>query len=59
MTPSGRITQVNSGVFLMNLTRMRERKFATDQRIAKEMFKWDKDFLLALYYKNKKDMFYI
>ena len=57
MTPSGGVTQVNSGVFLMNLTRMREQKFATAEAISLNMFKWDKDLLLPLYYRNKKDMF--
>lgn len=51
------MTQVNSGVFLMNLTRMREPVFNTAESISLNSFKWDKDLLLPLYYRNKKDMF--
>ena len=58
MTPSGKLTQVNSGVFLMNLTRMREHRFVTSEAISLNgTFKWDKDLLLPLYYRNKNDMF--
>lgn len=51
------MTQVNSGVFLMNLTRMREPVFNTAESISLNSFKWDKDLLLPLYYRNKKDMY--
>ena len=57
MTPKGGVTQVNSGVFLMNLTRMREERFVTAESISLNNFKWNKELLLPLYYRNKKDMF--
>ena len=57
MTPNGRVTQVNSGVFLMNLTRMREPVFRTNDRISLDDFSWNKDLFFPLYHKYKSDMF--
>lgn len=57
MTPNGRVTQVNSGVFLMNLNRMRKPVFRTNDKISLDDFKWDKDLFFPLYHKYKSDMF--
>ena len=57
MRPSGGVTQVNSGVFLMNLTRMREETFVTSETISLDTFKWDAKLLIPLYYRFKKDMY--
>merc|ERR1719454_436227 len=57
MTPNGRVTQVNSGVFLMNLTRMRRPVFRTNDKISLDDFKWDKDLFFPLYHKYKSDMY--
>ncbi|XP_039249590.2 glucoside xylosyltransferase 1-like isoform X1 [Styela clava] len=56
LTPEGKLTQVNSGVFLMNLTRMRERRFNTDPSISGDTFSWNQDLLLPLYHKYKAEM---
>ena len=57
MRPTGGVTQVNSGVFLMNLTRMREETFVTSETISLDTFKWDAKLLIPLYYRFKKDMY--
>ena len=57
MTPKGSVTQVNSGVFLINLTRMREPDLVTSETISLETFKWDSKLFIPLYYRFKKDMF--
>ena len=57
MTPNGRVTQVNSGVFLMNLTRMRKPVFRTNDKISLDDMKWDKDLFFPLYHKYKSDMY--
>jgi UDP-xylose:glucoside alpha-1,3-xylosyltransferase len=58
MKPTGGVTQVNSGVFLMNLTRMRQEVFVTAETISLEdNFKWDAKLLIPLYYRFKKDMY--
>ena len=57
MTPQGKLTQVNSGVFLMNLTRMREAVFRTADSISLDNFSWNKDLFFPLYHKFKADMY--
>lgn len=49
-------TQVNSGVFLMNLTRMRSPIFNTDYTLSSENLTWSKELLFPLYQKFNKDM---
>lgn len=49
-------TQVNSGIFLMNLTRMRMPVFNTDYTISAENLTWNKTLLFPLFEKFKKDM---
>ena len=58
MTPRGKLTQVNSGVFLMNLTRMREPVFQTNQQISIENQHWDAELFKPLYKKFKSDMYF-
>ena len=41
MTPKDGVTQVNSGVFLMNLTRMREERFMTAKSTSLNNFKME------------------
>lgn len=57
MTPQGKVTQVNSGVFLMNLTRMREPVFRTNSQVSLDFFTWNKDLFFPLYHKFKSDMY--
>uniref|UniRef100_H2ZJF6 UDP-D-xylose:beta-D-glucoside alpha-1,3-D-xylosyltransferase n=1 Tax=Ciona savignyi TaxID=51511 RepID=H2ZJF6_CIOSA len=52
----GKKTQVNSGVFLMNLTRMRQPVFATDPDISKTKSSWQKELLFPLYRLHKEYM---
>nr|CAB3251437.1 glucoside xylosyltransferase 1-like [Phallusia mammillata] len=54
--PNGHVTQVNSGVFLMNLTRMRRPVFRTDPKLSRSTFSWNKDYLLPLYRSHIEDM---
>uniref|UniRef100_F6RNX9 UDP-D-xylose:beta-D-glucoside alpha-1,3-D-xylosyltransferase n=1 Tax=Ciona intestinalis TaxID=7719 RepID=F6RNX9_CIOIN len=52
----GKKTQVNSGVFLMNLTRMRQPVFATESE-SRQKISWNKKLLFPLYRKHKEDMY--
>ncbi|CAK8694314.1 unnamed protein product [Clavelina lepadiformis] len=55
--PGGKFTQVNSGVFLMNLTRMRQVIFKTDESLSKKLSPWNKDLFIPLYRLGIKDMY--